>query len=266
MGLSGLAGIIGGIGGAANLIGGLGSVFGLLGAKQAAAAAQERMRQQLAQMGSQAQQDYQRQYDFNNRSLMGMAGQGGDAIAALGRRLGDSLAGAGVYNSSATAGALTAAQNNEDAQLAALGQNLQNSAAQRLQDEMQHIGGMQYGMNDQLYNNALNQYGQAAGGLSSFLGNLAQNNLARAGANANRTSIPQVNGTTNQGANLPGNAGYSSPGVGAGYSPYGGGSALGGFLGGNPGLRGSVLNTLRISLDPALSGQQNFYTPMAGGY
>src|SRR5882757_5540890 len=78
--------------------------------------------------------DYAGQADTDYRNLLGQnaagqytaAGQGNDAIQSLGRGLGSSLAGAGVYNSSATAGALANAATGQQSALANL--IAQNSA------------------------------------------------------------------------------------------------------------------------------------------
>jgi hypothetical protein len=89
---------------------GLSMLQGALGAAAARRRAEDRRRKLMLEYKQLLDEGIKRQEASLSRGLMGAAGAGGDAVAAMGRRLGGSLAGAGVYNSSALAGALAQAQ------------------------------------------------------------------------------------------------------------------------------------------------------------
>lgn len=200
------------------------SVAGLLGASAAKRRAERERAAYLAQLQRQAEASYQAEMANASSALYGMAGRGGDAIAALGSRLGDSLAMSGVYNASAVGGALAGAQRDTNAAISDLASRLTADARARRDANMQRVTGMRFGAASDDLDMARGDLSNAQGGLYSFLGSLAQKNLARSGANASRTGIAQVNGTVNQGANLPGNAGLSLPSLQslapASFQPY----------------------------------------------
>lgn len=275
------------------IVGGVSSVVGLIQDSAARQQAQQQAQQALQQYGSAADQQYQNMLGNNTRTLMGAAGTGGTALTNLGANMGSALAGAGVYNSSATAGALTQAQANENTGIANLAAQDTYNANSFLNQAHQNIAQMQLGQANTNYgyaNNDLNASRQGLGnflgalgssnllgggqqgaaapydssyenaqtaavpnsdifsptlgnaqqGLTNFgalpggpatiqslppigspaaMGALTQMNLTNMGANANRTALPTMPGTINQGANLGGNAGgIGNGGQGAGGS------------------------------------------------
>jgi hypothetical protein len=190
------------------IFGGISAIGGLLGAQGAARRAQQQRQALLDTMLREAQGNYLDDQTQNNRTLQREAGLGADAVRSLGANLGGALAGAGVYNSSAVAGAMGNAQRSEQSALADLASRLQASALDRKQRALSQVRGIQLGVAGDNVGNTQNDLQTARGGLQSYLGNLVQSNLMRSGANAARTTIPPiVNGTINQGPNLPGNAG-----------------------------------------------------------
>jgi hypothetical protein len=214
------------------LLGGASSLYGLFAAADQERRARRAQEAALNQMAVQNDQMYQDQLGQAHHSLLQMAGLGGDAIMAQGRGLGDAYAAAGLYNPSAVAGGLNLAQHDQQSQLANLAAQLQASAQAQRQQGALDIGRLRFGNAQGAYGNAQNELGLARGGLTSFLGNLVQTNLAQSGANLGRTAVPAMNGTQNQGANLPGVApAYKLPGLG----DYGAGttaqSALGSLQG-----------------------------------
>lgn len=132
----------------------------------------------------------------NQRTLYKATGQGGDAIAALGRRLGSSLAGAGVYNSTATAGALTQAQQQEQAQLAAMAEQQKQQELQANQQNQQYLTGQRLNIAQGDTNYNRQQRAGSVGGLASFIGQIAQRAVQRNGA-GNRTAGDAGNGYQN---------------------------------------------------------------------
>lgn len=195
------------------IFGGITSLGGLLSANSAAKRAEQQRQQALLQMTADNNQMYANALNGNNRTLQQAAGVGGDAIASLGRNLGDSLAGAGVYNSSATAGALASAQRGTDTALANQAAQLQLGSMQQHQQGMLDIDRLGLGVAGDNVNYARQGLDQARGGLGSFLGTLAQSNLMRSGANVNRNGQQQMNGTINQGPNLPGNNPFAASSI-----------------------------------------------------
>lgn len=188
------------------IIGGISSLGGLLGASAARARAEQQQQMALMQLQQQNDQLYANALDTNNRTLLQQTGLGGDAITNLGRNLSSNLSAAGVYNSGATAGAIASAQRNEQAALADLASRLQTSAWQQRQQGLMNIGQLRFGLANQGYQTANNELTGARQGLSSFLGSLAQQNLMRSGANAQRVTTPNIYGNTERNT-LPGNSG-----------------------------------------------------------
>lgn len=156
------------------LLGALPSVLGGLNAASA------RRRAEAAQQA--ALNEYQSSFDtqYNNlltqgsRDLNRAAGVGGDAVASFGRGLGDRLASAGVYNSSATAGAIQNASASTQANLADLAQhNLDNASSVRAQG-MGNLAQMKLGIAGGNVANARGDEAASRGGLVDYLGSLAQ--------------------------------------------------------------------------------------------
>lgn len=145
-------------------------------------------------MSRQLDQEYQQLIQRNATSLSAAAGTGGDAVASLGRRLGSSLAGAGVYNSSATAGALAQAQAAQQAQLAGLAATNQYNQQSLLGQNQRYLTGLKLNLANQQYGEASSTLDASRGGLSQFLGTLGQSNLLRSGANQTQNSLPRQYG------------------------------------------------------------------------
>jgi hypothetical protein len=193
------------------IFGGISAIGGLLGAQGAARRAQQQRQALLDTMLREAQGNYLDDQTQNNRTLQREAGLGADAVRSLGANLGGSLASAGVYNASAVAGAMGNAQRSEQSAIADIAARLQSSAMDRKQRAMQQVRGIQLGVAGENYSNTQNDLQTARGGLQSYLGSMVQNNLLRSGANAPRAATPPIiNGTINQGPNLPGNAGMGT--------------------------------------------------------
>lgn len=123
----------------------VGSLLGGLGASAARRRAEEARARALQDYLISGDAGLQALRAANAQGLWQATGQGGDALRALGGRLGSSLAAAGVYNSSATAGALQRAQEAQSASLADLAarnyaQEAQMQAATRQQAMAQQMG------------------------------------------------------------------------------------------------------------------------------
>lgn len=175
-------------------ISGLTSLSGLLGGNAAQARAQAARQQAITDMSKQLDEEYQNLVQRNQHSLNAATGQGGDAIRALGSNLGAGLAQAGVYNSSATAGALTQATANQGAQLSSLASTNQYNQQSLLGQNQRYLTGLKYNLaNDQL-SQANSDLSGSRQGLSSFLGSLAQYNLSRSGQNQLQNSLPRSQG------------------------------------------------------------------------
>lgn len=188
---------------------GLSGVVGLVEGLGAEDRAQRARQQAIADMQANLARDYQ---DLRSRNLQGLrasTGQVGDSISQLGRTLGSSLAGAGVYNSSATAGALAHATQAGDTALSNLGtQNFFNEQ-DLLNQNQRYLTGLKLNLGNQQYGEAQQQLGGSAQGLSSFLGTLGQFGLAQSGANQ------QQNGLSRQAGGY-GNPSVLAPGAGMG--------------------------------------------------
>ena len=155
-------------------VGGLSSLFGLLGSSAAQRRAEQAREAALAQLSSLNDAQYQNSLGQASRDTLSAAGMGGDALHALGARLGDSLSGAGVYDSSATAGALVNAQQREQSQLAALAQSLADSAADRHLQGSLTIGRLGLGEADAQSARAGQQADTAQDGFAGYLTALAR--------------------------------------------------------------------------------------------
>lgn len=213
------------LGGPGGLFGGvaslLGTVAGVNNEKQAAKARQLALQQEQTA----GLQGLEGNYITGTKNLYNEGGVGNDALTNTVSNLGANLAAGGVYNPSVVGGAAVAGANGLNANLQAQGDALAGQRTQGLSALNSHIAGEQLGMADQNWYNALQQKQQAEGGLMSFLGALAQKNLARSGANALKINQPQMNGTGGDwGANAPGNTAPLPTGYGLGPPPMAGSS------------------------------------------
>ena len=159
------------------LVGGVSSVVGLIQDGQARQRAQQQQQEALQAYGAAADRQYQNMLGNNSRTLFGLAGQGGTALANLGANMGSTLAGAGVYNSSATAGALDQAQRDEGANLANLAAQNGFNANSFYQQAQQNLAQMRLGQANTGYANANADLQGSRQGLGSFLGALTTSDL-----------------------------------------------------------------------------------------
>ena len=266
------------VSGFAPIIGGLESISGLIGDGAARQRALQAQQQAMQAYGQAEDAHYQNLLHNNNLTLMGAAGQGGTALTNYGANLGAANAGAGVYNSSATSGALAQGQAQTNQSLASLGAQNEYNANNFFDQSQANLAQMRLGQANTNYGNANQDYHNSQAGFGHFLESLGQSNLLGAqpqksssgqsympgvdttqtgysdadlsassldpqglygnagtgasgmaaltnynlgalGANAYRPTLPQVNGTQNQGVNLGGNAGgLGNGGQGAGGS------------------------------------------------
>jgi hypothetical protein len=181
---------------AASLLGGLGGLFKRRGP--------DPREQYLDRMGAQLADQQNRLIGSDQRNVYNLAGIGGDAIGALGRRLGSSMAGAGVTNSSATAGALTQAQRDMAAQIASLGQqNLQNELQQQGQNQ-QWLTGARLGVAQNNVNYDRQNRQNSLGGMAQLLQMLGQR-YGGGGTGGGSTGEPVFGGGA-PGSSVPGSA------------------------------------------------------------
>lgn len=185
------------VGSALNVLGAGTALFGsLFGADEVR---RQRQAQEAAANAYQqaGQQQYQGILQGNARSLYSAGGAGSDLLQGLGPELGSSLAGAGVYNSSAVGGALSGAQRNIGSGIAGLSQNLYDTSQGYLNNVNQNAANMRLGIAGQGLQNARADLGEARSGAASAIGSLGQRILQASGVNDNRASMPMMNGTMN---------------------------------------------------------------------
>lgn len=154
-----------------------GIVSGLFGESDAKRQQEEAIRQ-LQQDNANTYQNLQAN---NQKTLLQATGTGGDALSALGSRLGSSYANAGLYNSSAVAGGLNQAAASQNASLADLAAR-QNFQSQNLLDTQRNqVANLQLGQGTQNLGMARADLGGSVQGLQSYLQSMTQNNLSRVG-------------------------------------------------------------------------------------
>lgn len=178
-------------------ISGVQGIAGLMGASSAKKQAQARQQQALVDLSKQLDDEYRQTVENNSRGLYSATGVGGDAIAALGRRLGDSMAGAGVYNSSATAGALTQAQGDQNTALANLASTNRYNEQSLLGQNQRYLTNAKLGVAGDQIGQANGDLGGARNSLQSFLGALSQFNLRQNNVTSSRAAGPAMNGNQN---------------------------------------------------------------------
>lgn len=162
----------------------LGSLKGPLTGASEMRRQQEAEAAAINELKQSGQQEYSDALGSGQRGLYGLRGTLSDALERGGRSLGAAEAGAGVYNSSATAGALA---NQESSNASALGgytSRLADLLARIRNSTNQQVAGMKYGMANNNLNYARQQMAGNTGGISSFLANLGQLNMSNQGLNA----------------------------------------------------------------------------------
>ena len=193
------------------VVNGLTSLSGLLGGNAARKRAQQAREAAIRDMALQLDNDYQDLVSNNRFNLLAATGQGGDAIRALGSNLGASMANAGVYNSSATAGALTQATDNQAARLTGLATENNFNEKSLLNQNRRYLSNLKLNTaNDDL--GAANQnLANSKQGLMSFLGSLTQYNLSKSGVTNQRNALPQSAGGIGNPSVLDPNSGLYNP-------------------------------------------------------
>lgn len=172
------------------LLGGAESLYGVLAGGDAKRRAEAQRQALIDAYARELDQQYQNTVGGDAHQLASQAGYLGDGVAALGRRMGSSLAGAGVYNSSATAGALQGAEANAASTLANAGTQLRSHELDMLGANKRQMLGMQMGLANDNVGQARDQYSAGTGGMMSFLGHLNQYNQARNGMDLTKNAYP----------------------------------------------------------------------------
>lgn len=178
-GMGNFPGILSGLSGLAGVAG----LFGADAARRRANQQREQAAYDMLQAGRQHYNDYVGQ---NDRSLQQMAGLGGDAIRNMGARLGDSMAGAGVYNSSAVGGTLANAQRATDASIADLAARNQYNAGTLWNNIQQNYANARMGLGTQNWEQAIQDRNGAAGGLAGLLGQIGYTDSMQRAAQQNQ--------------------------------------------------------------------------------
>ncbi len=181
------------------VVGGVSSVVGLIQDSQARQRAQEQQQAALQAYGSAADRQYQNLLGNNSRTLYGLAGEGATALSNLGANLGSALAGSGVYNSSATGGALDQAQRDEGANLANLAAQNRYHANAFYDGAQQHLAQMRLGQANIDYGNANADLQGSRQGLGSFLGALGTSDLLGQGGGGAPAANPDYRQLLQQG-------------------------------------------------------------------
>ena len=146
---------------------GVSLVSSLIGGNAAAKRAKEEARKRLLEWSKElsAEEDAIRQ--GGARSLASYAGDLNSALESGGRSLGEANAGAGVFNSTAVAGANTLAQQGNAAEISRFSSELADRLAQLRSRNRQSIAGMQVDQANQ-------DYGVARGAQQGGMASLAQ--------------------------------------------------------------------------------------------
>ncbi len=222
------------------IVGGVSSVVGLIQDSQARQRAQEEQQQALQAYGQAADRQYQNLLGNNSRTLYGLAGQGATAISNLGANMGSALAGAGIYNSSATAGALDQAQRDAGGNIANLAAQNSYNANSFYDQAQQHLAQMRLGQANIGYGNANADLQGSRQGLSSFLGALSTSDLLAGGGSGGGGQQGQgVSGANPDYSQLLRQGGITEADLSGGG---GGGVSQGAGMGANP-MQGYDPNT-----------------------
>lgn len=237
------------------IVGGVSSVVGLIQDSQARQRAQEQQQQALQAYGQAADQQYQNMLGNNSRTLYGLAGQGATAISNLGANLGSALAGAGVYNTSATAGTLEQAQRDADANIANLAAQNRYNANSFYHQAQQNLAQMRLGQANIDYGNANADLQGSRQGMGSFLGALSTSDLLGRGAapeaNPDYPQLLRQGGITDQDLGYPPHASLGVETREAGWGAPGSSAAMGAATQAN--LANSGANVYRTAL-PQIPG------------
>jgi hypothetical protein len=215
--------LLGMIGSGLSLFGGLeGLISGANAERQAEQAAQNA----ITSFESSSSQQYYNLLAGGTATLNELSGGLNNALVSGGKSLGAAMAGAGVYNSSATAGAIAnqaAADAGVEGQYS---QNLATTLATQKNQSSEQAAQMQYGLALNNLNYARQQYGGSMSGLGNFFGQLGQMNFGGVGGTTGGATNPTAPGAP--GAAIPPTNGIVVPSLNqysSGYSAnYGNGT------------------------------------------
>ena len=170
------------------------SIGGMLGASAAQKRAEEAKQKALLDLKTALSENESHVLGNNQRAFDTLAGQLRTRLEDQGGNLGQSLANAGVYNSSVVGGAL-ARQSGQNAQaLGDYGAKLDTNLQDLHNQNLQKLAGMQYGDAQNSYNIAHQKFDQAAGGFKSLIGAIGSGALQGSGAVNPNTIGAAVNG------------------------------------------------------------------------
>lgn len=175
----------------------LGAIQGLLGGNAAAARARKAQEQAIRDMEAENAQYESNQFGAGRRGLYDLTGTLRDNLEQGGRGLGSSLAAAGVYNSSATAGALANEATSNNQTLGAYSTNLSDMLSNLHSRNSNQINSLKFGLASDQLGQAQQQQAGSAGGFASLLGSLGQFNLGQEGADIGRKAGDAGNGMQN---------------------------------------------------------------------
>lgn len=174
---------LGALGSVSSLVGG---ISGLFGAGDAERAAEQAAQQAITQFQQSAANQQSQALAGGQTGLYGLTGTLRDALQRMGGGLGSSLARAGVWNSSAAAGALSNAEGQNAQQVSSYATDLANRISQMKYQSDQQAAQMQLGLANSNLNYARQQSAASEKGIESGLGALGQLGLKMTGQpNAN---------------------------------------------------------------------------------
>lgn len=211
------------IGTGLGFLGGIGGLFSGLNAQRQ----QEQAEQNAIRDLSTAQnEDVLATQGAGLEEIAGLSGTLTNQLGAQARGLGAAEAGAGVYNSSAVAGAVANEAAANSATVGRATSNLAQTLARIRAQNAEQVANMRYGFAANNLNFARQQTSGSVNGLSSMLSRLAQVNLNNnSPANPNVTGNGNMNVTGDMGpaldpsAGAPGTYAYSFPSASS-YSGY----------------------------------------------
>ena len=210
-------GILGMIGSGLSLFGGIESLISGANAEHTAEVAAQ---QAITNFDAASNSQYYALLSGGTATLNELSGGLNNALVSGGKSLGAAMAGAGVYNSTATAGAIAnqgAANAGAEAQYS---QNLATTLATQKNQSAEQAAQMQYGLATNNLNYARQQYGGAVSGLGNFFGQLGQMNFGNlfgntGGATNNTAPGAQVTTPPTNGLVVPTNY-NATPGLNLG--------------------------------------------------
>ena len=190
---------LGALGGVGSLVGG---ISGLFGAGDAEKAAEQAAEASITQFQQSAANQQSQALAGGQTGLYGLTGTLRDALGRMGGGLGSGLARAGVWNSSAAAGALSNAEATDSQQVSSYATDLANRISQMKFQADQQASQMQLGLANSNLNYARQQAADSEKGIASGLGALGQFGLSMTGQpNANSlypgstgSVLPQIPG------------------------------------------------------------------------